>query len=96
MPSMTKKKIYTVHIIIKQNGDVFKAMCGCPAGIDGRCNHLAATLFAMEYQFTMKSNVNTEENESHNSPCTSQPCTWNIPSRKRKVDPQPIQSILTN
>ena len=26
-------------------GGVLKAYCGCLAGIDGRCNHVSATLF---------------------------------------------------
>ena len=62
-------------------------MCGCPAGVDGRCNHLSATLFAIEDGFRRENSVTT------NLPCTSQPCSWNIPSRKRKIEPQPIQSI---
>ena len=32
-------------------GQVVKAYDGCPAGIDGRCNHVAATLFAFEQYF---------------------------------------------
>ena len=32
-------------------GQVVKAYDGCPAGIDGRCNHVAATLFALEQYF---------------------------------------------
>ena len=27
---------------------VFQAFCGCPAGVDGRYNHVAATLFSLE------------------------------------------------
>ena len=32
-------------------GSVLKAHCNCkcPAGIDGRCNHVASTLFALEH-----------------------------------------------
>ena len=25
--------------------------------------------------------------------CTSKPCTWNVPAGKRKLVPQPIQSV---
>jgi len=96
LPSMIKKKIYTVNVIIKPSGDIAKAMCGCPAGVDGRCNHLSATLFAIEDKFS-KGNGTGAEHDSHNQtsdiPCTSKPCSWNVPSRKRKLEPQPIQSV---
>lgn len=28
-----------------------------------------------------------------NIPCTSKPCTWNVPAGKHKLEPQPIQSV---
>ena len=28
-----------------------------------------------------------------NIPCTSKPCTWNVPAGKRKLEPQQIQSV---
>ena len=72
-------------------------MCGCPAGVaDGRCNHLSATLFALEDEFRMENSVNSEEESPRvatSFPCTSQPCLWNIPNRKQKIEPQPIKSI---
>ena len=40
--------MYTVKVVLHPSGDIAKACCGCPAGVDGRCNHLAATLFAIE------------------------------------------------
>lgn len=49
MPSYAKTgAAYTVKIIVEANGNILKAHCPCPAGADGRCNHLAATLFATE------------------------------------------------
>ena len=59
--------------------------------------HLSATLFAMEDEFRRDISVNSDEKESPsvatNLPCASQPCSWNIHRRKRKIEPQPIQSI---
>ena len=48
LPSMKKTTAYTCYIILRRQGLVQRAFCGCPAGVDGRCNHVAATLFAME------------------------------------------------
>ena len=48
LPSMRKTSAYLCFIIVRRNGLVQKAYCGCPAGIDGQCNHVAATLFALE------------------------------------------------
>ena len=33
-----------MKMIIKANSHIYKAYYPCPAGVDGRCNHLAATL----------------------------------------------------
>ncbi|KAK3753046.1 hypothetical protein QZH41_001200 [Actinostola sp. cb2023] len=52
MPSYAKSSsLYAVKIIIKANSEIHRAYCPCPAGIDGRCNHLAASLFAIEDMF---------------------------------------------
>ena len=72
---------------------IAKAVCGCPAGVDGRCNHLTATLFAIEDQWDNVASVTGGISQPQNSiPCTSQPCQWNLPS-KRKLNPEPIQSL---
>ena len=76
LPSMKKTSAYSCYIILRKNGLVQRAFCGCPAGIDGRCNHVAATLFCLE-EFC-KTRVQQES-------CTSKECQWNIP-RKRKGD----------
>ena len=94
LPSMIKTKIYTANIIIRANGDILSAVCGCPASVDGRCNHLAATLFAIEDQFLRESQALAQRPaQAPDLPCTSKPCSWNVLSRKRKVEPQPIQSV---
>ena len=51
LPSMKKGKVHTVIVVLHSNGDIAKAVCGCPAGVDGRCNQLAAIMFAMEDQW---------------------------------------------
>ena len=39
LPSMKKKMVYTCYIRLSSLGYVVSAKCGCPAGVDGRCNH---------------------------------------------------------
>ena len=76
-PSYSKGgSVYAVKIIIRANSEIQKAFCPCPAGNDGRCNHLAATLFAMEDIFNKT--VNIKETDTDQLPCTSKPCTWNV------------------
>lgn len=91
-PSM-KKGVYTVKIVLDSSSCIQQASCHCPAGVDGRCNHLAATLFMLE---SLDDNSNKEncrtEMQSENIPCTSKPCTWNIPNKK-KSKASPIQSM---
>ena len=49
MPSYAKTgAAYTLKIVVEANGNILKALCLCPAGADGRCNHFAETLFAIE------------------------------------------------
>ena len=85
LPSMKKSEAYLCHIVIRSNGLVQKASCGCPAGIDGRCNHVAATLFSLEEFCKVRKQQNEEA-------CTSQSCKWNVP-RKRKIDLVPIANM---
>lgn len=63
------------------------AKCGCPAGVDGRCNHICATLFYLESVFKTNSKLSADEVS-----CTSLPCKWTIPS-KRKGEVQPISAM---
>ena len=92
---MKKGKVYTVKVVLQSNGDIAKAVCGCPAGVDGRCNQLAATMFAIEDQWNIKARCATSNGRTEtpaNVPCTSQPRTWNVP-RKRKLNAEPIQCL---
>ena len=90
-PSYSKGgSVYAVKIIIHANSEIQKAFCPCPAGDDGRCNHLAASLFAMEDIFNKT--VNMKETDTDQLPCTSKPCTWNVP-KKRRQEPSTIQGV---
>lgn len=82
LSSMKKTKAYNCFIVLDALGQVVRAYDGCPAGLDGRCNHVSATLFALEEYFKVQ--AGNPGGESMVS-CTSKPCQWNIP-RKRKVE----------
>ena len=60
LPSMKKSKLYSCFIVMDALGQVVKAYDGCPAGIDGRCNHVAATLFALEQYFKFRQQEQTQ------------------------------------
>ena len=73
---MKKGKVYTVKIILSLNGNITTAFCCCPAGVDGRCNQLAATLFSLEDKTSMDNGLAAAETTSktpENIPCTSKP-----------------------
>ena len=80
-PSMKRSAVYTCYILISSFLYMLGAKYGCPAGIDGRCNHVAATLFALE-----DPNENSEAGEVS---CTSKSCRWSVPP-KRQMPVKPI------
>lgn len=88
LPSMKKDKVYTCFLVMTSFGSILKAHCKCPAGIDGRCNHVASTLFALEQHFKNGQKTSSDSEES----CTSKPCKWNIP-RKHKGSVKPISEM---
>lgn len=91
LPSMKKTVVYNCYIVMDRCANVMTAYDGCPAGIDGRCNHVTSTLFALEEFFKKcKGPVNSPLTPAPS--CTSKPCVWNVP-RKRKVENQPIAQI---
>ena len=83
LPSMKKSTSYTAFITLR-DGKILRAKCGCPAGIEGHCNHVCSMLFFLE-EFC--------EHNAKNAACTSQPCSWSKPSRKRKVGNHPIHQV---
>ena len=86
--SMKKSTSYNCWIVLRKDGMVMSAYDGCPAGIDGRCNHVTATLFALEEFHKQETTIPLGTGVSS----TSRPCTWNVP-RKRKIDNQPISQV---
>ena len=61
-------------------GLVIFAACQCPAGAAGKCNHVAALLFALlDFVSTMR----------NPDSCTNKPQTWHRPKRKRKSATRP-------
>ena len=70
-----KHILYTVEICMDEGtGNILAADCQCPAGEwpSAACNHLAATLFAIEDDATHATEVS----------CTSQLQQWNKPALK--------------
>ena len=56
LPTMKKTVVYNCYIVMDRCANVMTAYDGCPAGIDGRCNHVTcnhvtSTLFALEEFF---------------------------------------------
>ncbi|XP_022804951.1 uncharacterized protein LOC111342164 [Stylophora pistillata] len=77
-------------MIIKASSQVKQAVCPCASGNDGQWNHLAATLFAMEDACKKAASTTTESEDE--LPCTSKPCKWSIP-KKRKQEPTTVQAV---
>ena len=92
--SMKKIVLYNCYIVFNNCGSVVTAYDGCPAGVDGRCNHVTSTLFALEEFLKQtkgpKGLVNPSLTPARSY--TSKPCVWNVP-RKRKVDNLPLVQV---
>ena len=87
LPSMKKDKIYSVRILLSEHtGHIEKALCVCPAGLSGCCNHVTATLYCIEDYFRLRLNEDDQKG------CTEKLQTWNQP-RKRKVDSRPTNLV---
>ena len=66
-----------------RDGTVLCGWCTCIAGTSATCNHIIASLYKMEYAFTL----------GHTDPsCTSVPCGWNV-STRRDVQPGKIMDM---
>lgn len=83
LPSMSKNKVYTVNVCLKEDATVAAAFCVCVAGLAGCCNHIAATLYALDNFVTLGLR------EAAKLSCTSKLQQWNRP-RKRKVQPERV------
>ena len=73
---------YDVKCVIDgQSGLVLLASCQCPAGAGGKCNHVAALLFAMlDYVTTMR----------NPDCCTNKTQVWHRPKRATKRATKPL------
>ena len=87
LPSMKNSSVYNCYTVLLPNGHVKQAYCGCPAGVDGRCNHIAATLFALEEYGKQRQKQQQAETSR-----TSIACSWNVP-RKRIGEVLPISQM---
>ena len=67
LPSMKKSSVYNCFTILLPNGHVKQSYCACPAGVDGRCNHIAATLFALEELCKQRQKQQQQQQTSRNS-----------------------------
>ena len=87
LPSMKKNKMYNVRVVLSNNtAHVCKAICDCPAGLSGCCNHITATLYCVQEYFHLK--INEEDEKS----CTEKRQSWNV-SKKKKVDARPTKLV---
>ncbi|XP_078685530.1 uncharacterized protein LOC144918543 [Branchiostoma floridae x Branchiostoma belcheri] len=77
-----RDKPLSVWVGIQEDGSVITGHCDCMAGVSEVCSHVAATLFYV-----------AKANDMKPKSCTSKPCTWNIPSRKRQVTYSEASSI---
>ena len=85
LPSMKKGKMYNVRVVLSKNtAHVERAICVCPAGLSGCCNHVTATLYCIQNYFHLKIN---EEDEKG---CTEKRQAWNQPQKKRLMHDQLI------
>jgi len=60
------------------------SLCSVAALLALKVNHVSSMLFFLD-EFC--------EHNAKIAACTSQPCTWNKPSTKRKVDNHPIHQV---
>jgi hypothetical protein len=74
---------YLISLTIENETSlVLTAKCQCVAGAAGKCNHVAAVLFALvEYKGDML-----------NRSCTDEPQKWHLPSRKSKQSSKPVKT----
>ena len=68
-----RDKPLSVWVGVHEDGTVITGHCDCMAGVSEVCSHVAATLFCI-----------AKAAEMIPKSCTSVPCEWNKPSRKRQ------------
>ncbi|KAL5021309.1 hypothetical protein ScPMuIL_000464 [Solemya velum] len=90
MPSYSQTSPYNVSVTLNMTtASVVDASCDCKASAMGRCNHVAALLFALEdLKFTVQFGF-------EGLACTSDVCNWNV-GRKKKKNPKPAHELRYN
>ncbi|KAL5013946.1 hypothetical protein ScPMuIL_008216 [Solemya velum] len=90
MPSYSQTSPYNVSVTLNMTAaSVVDASCDCKASAMGRCNHVAALLFALEdLKFTVQFGF-------EGLACTSDVCKWNV-GRKKKKNPKPAHELRYN
>ncbi|KAK3893400.1 hypothetical protein Pcinc_002832 [Petrolisthes cinctipes] len=63
-----------VRVALQESGSVITGHCTCMAGTSEVCSHVTATLFV----------VRKESDVVRNRTCTSMPCEWNKPGKKKQ------------
>ena len=82
---MKKRNAYTEKVVLHSSGAIAGAGCGCPAGVDGRCNHLAATLFAIEAQWNCVP-CDTDSAVSSNRSLYHAPTNQQVEFKKKEIE----------
>ena len=89
LPSMKKGITYTVKLALVAQGeacDVKFAVCQCPAGLAGNCNHVGGLLY------TMEDFVRSGLRDTSSSTCTEKLQKWNQP-RCARVQPSRLRDV---
>ena len=66
---------------VEKNGTILCGHCDCMAGLGEACSHVAAVLFALEFNTRVKDTA-----------CTSLPCSW-LPPSFQSVEYAPVAQI---
>ena len=89
-----KKELRTIRLNLNINtGYVNNAMCSCPAGLSGYCNHVMALLLELaDYSLNQLQNVPEElQEEVALTPNCAELCLWNLAKLKhdgqKQVEP---------
>jgi len=82
---MKKHKKYDVSVVLSTH--TAHAICNCPAGLSGCCNHITATLYCTEEYFWLKLNEEAQKG------CTEKLQVWHQ-SKPDKVDARPTNLVM--
>lgn len=80
---------YRVSVKINIDGTVLQGSCNCKAGAQGRCKHVAATLFQINDY--MDSNMTSIPDEVA---CTEKPRQWGVRKQKQGTATQCFDSLV--